>query len=248
MDSRFSGKSGMAIGFLVLAVLVVQPDHPAAAPDFPASRRSEMAIAKVRPGLEKVLREKGLEFGDPVFIRIFKESKELEIWLEGENGYDLFQIYDICTFSGLPGPKISEGDGQSPEGFYFVKPGGLNPYSRFHLSFNIGYPNTYDRYHDRTGSNIMVHGNCVSIGCYAMTDAGVEEIFTLVDAALRGGQPFVRVHVFPFRMTEGKMKKNRRSEWIEFWNNLQEGYRYFADKGVPPNVEVVEGVYTFSED
>ena len=114
----------------------------------------------------------------------------------------------------------------------------MNPASRFHLSFNLGYPNAYDRAHGRTGSALMVHGNCVSIGCFAMTDAKIEEIYALADAALRGGQRFFGVHVFPFRMTAQRMKKAENSPWYEFWCNLQEGYDYFEQWESPPNVIV----------
>jgi len=130
-------------------------------------------------------------------------------------------------YSGELGPKFKQGDGQSPEGFYFVKPGQMNPYSSYHLSFDLGYPNTYDRAHGRTGDYLMVHGDCVSIGCYAMTDAGIEEIYTLMGAALKGGQPFVRVHAFPFPMTEENLKRHEGNKNIEFWKNLK-SFRHSA--------------------
>jgi murein L,D-transpeptidase YafK len=122
----------------------------------------------------------------------------------------------------------------------------MNPLSNYHLSFNLGYPNSYDRLHGRTGSALMVHGSCVSIGCYAMTDKGIEEIFTLADAALCNGQPFFRVHIFPFPMTEENMRKHVNSKWYEFWKNLKEGYDFFEEGGHnPPNVEVKNKQYVF---
>ena len=136
---------------------------------------------------------------------------------------------------------------RGPEGFYFVTPGRLNPFSKFHLSFNLGYPNAYDRAHGRTGGALMVHGDCVSIGCYAMTDAGIEEIYALADAAFREGQPFFRVHVFPFRMTDENMARHEKSRWKDFWENLKEGYDFFERSGRPPNVEVRGGRYVFEE-
>jgi len=226
---------------LLLAALVSQ----SAGGEFPSSPRSRKVIECVRPVVEKSLREKGLNPGNPIFIRIFKESEELEIWVKNDDRFDLFETYEICTYSGDLGPKLETGDMQAPEGFYFVTPGRMNPNSRFHLSFDLGYPNSYDRAHNRTGSYLMVHGDCVSIGCYAMTDTGIEEIFTLADAALRGGQPFFRVHVFPFRMTSDNFDRHRRSRWIRFWENLKEGYDQFERAGVPPNVEVRSGRYVF---
>jgi len=122
----------------------------------------------------------------------------------------------------------------------------LNPNSRFHLAFNLGYPNAFDRAHGRTGSFLMVHGNCVSVGCYAMTDPGIEEIYTLVEAALRNGQESCQVHSFPFRMTEKNLTRHRSSEWWEFWLNLQEGYDLFEKERVPPVVRVQDRRYVFN--
>ena len=89
----------------------------------------------------------------------------------------IFKTYPICSYSGGLGPKIQQGDRQAPEGFYLVSLEQLNPRSKYYLAFNVGFPNAYDRAYGRTGSNIMVHGDCTSSGCYAMTDAVMEEIY-----------------------------------------------------------------------
>ena len=193
------------------------------------------------------MRAKGLRWGAPVFIRIFKEEKELELWVDDGKVFKHFKTWPICKYSGKLGPKLKEGDQQAPEGFYFVPRSRMNPRSRFHLSFNLGYPNTYDRAHKRTGSALMVHGNCVSIGCYAMTNARIEEIYTLCDAALKGGQRFFRVHIFPFRMTEANMKRHAQSKWIEEWYNLKQGYDWFEKSKRPPNVTVSVRRYLFGK-
>ncbi len=233
---------------LVLAFLFCLASvGPLAAFAVPSSPRSREAIARVTPALERALAAKGLTLGAPIFIRIFKESREFEVWVAAGGTFKLFKTYDICSYSGDPGPKLCTGDGQSPEGFYYVTPERMNPVSHFHLSFNLGFPNAYDRAHGRTGSALMVHGNCVSIGCYAMTDPVIEEIFTLADAAFRGGQPFFRVHIFPFRMTDGNMTAQRQSPWAGFWANLKEGYGWFEQNHRPPNVTVAGGRYIFSE-
>ncbi len=212
----------------------------------PSSQRSREAITRVRPKLELQLKAKKIEYGSAIFVRIFKESKELEVWMKRENTFEQYKTYRICTYgSGELGPKRRRGDGQAPEGFYFVPPKGMNPLSDFHLSFDFGYPNQYDRAHQRTGSALMVHGDCVSIGCYAMTDPVIEEIYALADAALRRGQPFFKVHIFPFRMTDESMRKHRSSDWIEFWRNLKEGHDYFEKKHIPPNVRVWNQRYIF---
>jgi murein L,D-transpeptidase YafK len=215
----------------------------------PSSETSETVIENVRPGLEKELKKKALAYGSPIFIRVFKESSEMELWIRRKGGvFVLFKVYSVCAFSGGLGPKTMQGDGQSPEGFYFVRPLDLRPSTRFYLAFFINYPNTYDRAHGRTGGEIMVHGRCVSIGCYSMADHDIEEIYALADGAFRGGQVFFRVHIFPFRMTEGNMKAHPSPEWMEFWTNLREGYDYFETKSVPPNVVVAGGRYAFEDD
>ena len=201
------------------------------------------------PRLQSELAAKNLQTGSPLFIRIFKEEKVLELWIEKMEGgrFELFKSYPVCTFSGTLGPKLSEGDKQAPEGFYFVPPARMNPNSRFHLSFNLGYPNTYERSQGRTGSFLMVHGSCVSIGCYAMGDRQIEEIYLLADAALEGGQPFFRVHCFPFRMNADRLKKESGKKWHPFWINLKQGYDHFEKHKRPPNVTSSQTGYLFSD-
>ncbi len=232
-------RSGLMLAAIALLV------NPGCMADLPSSERAQAAIERVSPRLQDALEDRGLRWGVPIFVRIFKESRELEIWVDNGERFDLFRTYEICTFSGGLGPKLRTGDEKSPEGFYFVTPGRMNPASKYHLSFNLGYPNAFDRAHGRTGSALMVHGNCVSIGCYAMTDPKIEEIYAMADAALNNGQPFFRVHAFPYRMTEENMIRHRRSEWIEFWRDLKQGYDHFEATRHPPNVEVADGRYVF---
>ena len=197
--------------------------------------------------LEEGLTEVSGKVGDPVFIRIFKEESLLEVWMRTGTEYQHLKDYAICAYSGSLGPKLKEGDRQSPEGFYKVKKYQLNPNSKFHLSFNLGYPNAYDRAHERTGSFLMVHGNCVSDGCYAMTDEKIEEIYALVESALQKGQKYVQVHAYPFRMTEEMMALYSESEWYEFWVNLKEGYDYFEAEKLPAKVKVENKHYSIHE-
>ncbi len=183
------------------------------------------------------------KIGDPIFIRIFKQESILEVWLYIDSKYLHFKNYKICAFSGNLGPKLKEGDRQAPEGFYKVKKNQLNPNSKFHLSFNLGYPNRYDRVHKRTGSYLMVHGNCLSIGCYAMTDDKIEEIYALVEGALNSGQKFVQVHAYPFKMTKENMALYSNNKWYEFWENLKDGYDYFESEKLPPSIKVKNKKY-----
>jgi len=233
------------ISFLTIIIFSI-PLAPDAA-DIPSSAHSSKAISRVEPSLKTELSRSGLKYGAPVFIRIFKDSNELELWVKDNNQFKLFKTYNICTYGwGGLGPKIRQGDGKAPEGFYFVTPKQVNPLSTFHLSFNLGYPNTYDRAHGRTGSALMVHGNCVSIGCYAMTDRNIEKIFALIVAALKNGQKYFRVHIFPFQMTTKNLNRYQRSKWYGFWQNLKQGYDLFENNGyIPPNVTVKNKQYVF---
>ena len=197
--------------------------------------------------LDKKLASLSAKVGDPVFIRIFKEESLLEVWIRSGAEYQHLKDYFICAYSGYLGPKLQEGDRQAPEGFYKVKKYQLNPNSKFHLSFNLGFPNEYDLAHDRTGSFLMVHGNCVSDGCYAMTDEKIEEIYTMVEGALQKGQKYVQVHAFPFRMTDVNMALYGNSEWYDFWANLKEGYDYFELEKLPPHVKVENKRYIIYE-
>ena len=209
--------------------------------------RERKVKQRIGERMEEELGEKGLKLGSSVFIRVFKEEGELELFVEsGSSGrFELFRTYPIAAASGELGPKLAEGDGQVPEGFYFVGPKAMNPNSRFHLSFNIGFPNRYDRARGRTGSFIMIHGSDVSVGCLAMTDEKIEEIYTLCQAAHEGGQAFFRVHIFPFRMTARRMEKADTSAHADFWKNLKTGCDWFEMKGVPPNVTVEGKRYVF---
>jgi murein L,D-transpeptidase YafK len=207
--------------------------------------RARAAAANVTPELEPALSALGLKLGDPVFIRAFKQERQLELFLRHSvtGRFKLFRAYPIAGSSGTLGPKLREGDGQVPEGFYQVPPAAMKPDSQYHLAFNIGFPNPYDRFHQRTGSSIMIHGNQISIGCLAMTDEKIEEIYTLCAAAHRGGQPFFRVHLFPFHMTPENLALQAGNPNHAFWRNLQEGYLFFEQQRIPPDVTVLDGRY-----
>lgn len=223
------------------------PEAQPVSSELAGPQRAKAAADRVRPLLKERLAQSGLAWGNPVYLRIFKEESVLELWMQPkpDSKFQLFKSYPILAFSGQLGPKFAEGDRQAPEGFYAVGKRAMNPASRYHLSFNLGYPNAYDRHHGRTGSFLMVHGNQVSIGCYAMGDLQIEEIYSLCDAALQAGQPFFRVHCFPFKMTPTKMAQTAENESHEFWLNLKQGYDWFNQKGTPPDVTEVDGKYAF---
>ncbi|MGE0767298.1 MAG: L,D-transpeptidase family protein [Hyphomicrobiaceae bacterium] len=186
-----------------------------------------------------LLGKKGMKVEAPIFIRIFKEESELEVWKLRDDGHFYhFKSYPICTWSGELGPKLAQGDRQAPEGFYTIQRAQMNPNSGFHLAFNIGYPNAYDRSLGRTGNFLMVHGKCKSAGCYAMTDALIEEIYALAREAFDGGHPSFEVHAYPFRMTDANMARHKDSKWYGFWKTMKEGYDYFELTRQTPTVLV----------
>jgi murein L,D-transpeptidase YafK len=202
-----------------------------------------------RSKLRADLASAGFSLGDEAYVRIFKREHLLELWMRGADGrFQLFRSYEVCRYSGGLGPKLAEGDRQAPEGFYRVARAQLNPNSRHHLAFNIGFPNALDKELGRTGSFLMVHGGCTSVGCYAMTDAQIDEIYTVLEAALDRGQREVDVSIFPFRMTETALQAAGRSEWSPFWRNLKEGFDLFEREGAPPKVAACKGSYVFGSD
>jgi murein L,D-transpeptidase YafK len=191
-----------------------------------------------------LLGKKSMTADQPIFVRIFKEDSELEIWKRRDDGrFYHFKTYPICNWSGELGPKTKQGDKQAPEGFYTVTRNQMNPNSQFHLAFNLGYPNAYDRAHQRTGEFLMVHGKCKSAGCYAMTDALIEEIYALSREAIIGGQESFEVHAFPFRMTPENLARHKNNPHLPFWLTLKEGYDYFELTRQPPTVAVCERRY-----
>ena len=200
--------------------------------------------ARLLPKLHEELAARKCALGQRAFVRIFKESRELELWMQGESGeWTLFRTYPIACFSGTLGPKTREGDMQAPEGFYNVTQKQLNPASSYHLAFNIGYPNAYDLAQQRTGSLIMVHGDVCSVGCFAMTDAVIEEIYLVVEAAVSGGRS-VAVHCFPFRMTAERIKDAEETH-LDFWRELLPAYDVFEKEHRVPQVMVEDGKYLF---
>src|SRR5437762_2993320 len=190
-------------------------------------KHDEGPIKELQASLPVRLAAMNLKMDEPVFIRLFKEESELELWMRGEAGWRLFRTYPICRWSGSLGPKLRTGDKQAPEGFYRVGRAQLLPNSRRYRAFNIGFPNEYDRALGRTGSHLMVHGGCSSEGCYAMSDAEVDDIYRLVEAALDGGEEAVELEAFTFRMTDVNMARHQASPWVDFWREITHGYDLF---------------------
>ena len=197
--------------------------------------------------LVKKMSTKGMSLGAPILLRIYKQENLLEVWKQDHtNRFALLKSYEICKWSGKLGPKFKEGDRQAPEGFYHVSPSLMNPNSKYHLSFNMGFPNTYDRANDRTGTYLMIHGACSSAGCYSMTDEYVEEIYALAREAFKGGQKAFQIQAFPFRLSAENMAKNVNHPNFSFWTMLKEGSDHFEVSRKQPKVDVCEKRYVFN--
>ena len=193
------------------------------------------------------LEEKGMSQSSPMVVRLFKQESELEVWKPGKDGhYELFKVYPICRWSGELGPKIKEGDRQAPEGFYTIVPGLMNPRSSYYLAFNTGFPNAFDRAYGRTGGDLMVHGDCSSRGCYAMTDEQIGEIYALARESFAGGQRSFQVQAYPFRMTAENMAKHRNNPHYAFWRMLKDGNDHFLLSRQELKVDVCDKRYVFN--
>ena len=201
------------------------------------------------PLSEKMLADiaaKNMDKDSPILARIFKEEAEMEIWKQNRDGeYALLKTYPICRWSGDLGPKKKQGDRQAPEGFYTITPGQMNPNSNYYLAFNTGYPNAYDRAWGYTGSELMVHGDCSSRGCYAMTDEQIQEIYALARESFFGGQKAFQLQAYPFRMTALNMAKHRNNPNFAFWTMIKKGYDHFEAIHREPKVAVCEKRYVF---
>jgi len=203
----------------------------------------------MQPLSERILAElkaKKMEKESPILMRIFKEESELEVWKQNDSGrFALLRTYPICRWSGELGPKIKTGDRQAPEGIYTITPGLMNPNSSYYLAINTGFPNAYDRANGRTGAFLMIHGDCSSAGCYAMTDEQIAEIYALAREAFFGGQASFQLQAYPFRMTPLNMARHRNSPHLAFWKMIKEGYDHFEVTHLEPRVGVCEKRYIF---
>jgi murein L,D-transpeptidase YafK len=204
-------------------------------------------LRPIAPQTLALMQEKGMTKDAPILLRIYKEESELEIWKKTTAGnYELLKKFPICKWSGELGPKVKQGDRQAPEGFYSIRPELMNPHSSYHLAFNLGFPNEFDRAHNRTGAHLMVHGDCSSSGCYAMTDEQIADIFALAREAFDGGQLAFQVQAFPFRMTSANLSRHRNNPNQAFWRMLKEGSDHFEVTRQEPKIDVCAKRYIFN--
>ncbi len=205
-------------------------------------------LNKVEDSLKKQFEAKKIQWPpNELYIRSFKYDRLLEVWVKSEDKetFKLFKTYKICMQSGSMGPKRSEGDYQVPEGFYYINE--FNQNSNYHLALGLNYPNTSDKilsdsFHP--GNSIYIHGNCVSTGCIAISDAPIEELYILATYAKENGQDFIPVHVFPVKYSVKKSfeylaQATKENQLLQkFAINLKEAYDYFEDKKKLPVILV----------
>jgi murein L,D-transpeptidase YafK len=207
---------------------------------------SGRALAPLSDKMLAEIEQKNMSKESPILVRLFKEESELEVWKQDNSGrFELLKTYPICRWSGELGPKIKEGDRQAPEGFYPISPGQMNPNSNYYLAINTGFPNAFDRANGRTGGFLMIHGDCSSSGCYAMTDEQIAEIYALARESFFGGQKAFQIQAYPFRMTPLNMAKHRDSPHMAFWKMIKEGNDHFEVTHLEPKVDVCDKRYVF---
>jgi murein L,D-transpeptidase YafK len=211
----------------------------------PAGQLPAKATQELSSELLAQLKQKNMPKNSPILLRIFKEESELELWKQDTTGhFQILKTYPICRWSGDLGPKMHEGDRQAPEGFYTITPALMNPNSNYYLSINIGFPNSFDRANDRDGTFLMIHGDCLSIGCYAMTNEQIAEVYSLAREALVG-RPSFQVQAYPFRMTPENLARHRASPHLAFWMMLKIGNDHFETTHLEPKVDVCNRSYVF---
>jgi murein L,D-transpeptidase YafK len=210
-----------------------------------ASQLPAKATKELSPELLSLLRQKKLPKYSPILVRIFKEESELEVWKQDTTGhFQILKTYPICRWSGDLGPKLHEGDRQAPEGFYTITPELMTPNSNYYLAINLGFPNSFDKANDRDGSFLMVHGDCWSSGCYAMTDEQIGDIYSLARDSFRS-QPSFQIQAYPFRLTAMNLARHRTNPHLAFWMMLKIGNDHFEATHLEPKVDVCDRQYVF---
>jgi murein L,D-transpeptidase YafK len=216
-----------------------------------AATRIERSSASTVAAREQLLaaefEAKGLKLGSPIFIRVYKQSSRMELWVEQGPRYVLFKTYGICRWSGGLGPKMYEGDRQSPEGLYRITSSDLIVNPRWHRAMNINFPNRFDVMNGRGGSGILIHGKCGSIGCFAIQDTNVEEVYDAVRAALHNGQSHIPVLSLPFRFAQYAPSVQDTLKLNEFWTDLRRADLLFNRDRLPPTAYVCDGRYFFAD-
>ncbi len=205
------------------------------------------SVAAREADLTQRFQKQGLKLGSPIFLRVYKRTSEMELWVLQGSRYVLFKTYGICRWSGGLGPKFYEGDRQSPEGLYRITVADLIVNRRWDRAMNINYPNNFDRANGRGGSSILIHGGCGSIGCFAIQNQNVEDVYGAVRAALHNGQAYIPVLALPFRFSALAPSKEDTLQMSEFWGDLRRADLLFERDRLPPSAWICDGRYYFAD-
>src|ERR1700681_764900 len=239
-------RANAAVRALVLAAALAAASTPVTCLGETAQQLLASVPMELPPELLSLLRQKKMPIHSPILVRVFKEEAELEVWKQDTTGhFQILKTYPICRWSGDLGPKFWEGDGQTPEGFYKVTPELMNPHSNYYLAINIGYPNSFDKANIRDGSLLMIHGDCRSVGCYAMTDEQISEIYSLARDSFLGGRPSFQVQAYLFPLTPANLARRRNKPNLPFWKMLKIGNDHFETTHLEPKVDVCNRLYVF---
>lgn len=190
--------------------------------------------------VKEKLNKKGIDINDfDLYLRAFKQEKELEIWAKKPNSaYIHIETFPICASSGKIGPKRKQGDGQVPEGFYHIDR--FNPLSSFHLSLGVNYPNASDKIlgnQKNLGGDIFIHGNCVTVGCLPMTDRLINQIYIYAVEAKNNGQESIPITFFPFKMNDKNYLSILTTEKNKpLYSALKHGFEYFEKHRQLPSI------------
>ncbi len=251
LRGRFCGKGSAAIANSAIFKLILL--FYLSFPVFAAEENNSSegwALRPHSPGELSVLtRLRGVGFGDKprLYIRLFKVERLLEVWIRKGGSYKLYQSFDICKYSGEVGPKLKEGDGQAPEGFYHIPVEEIFWRSRrWPEALNLAFPNVFDAQNRRTGSYLLIHGGCSSKGCFALENGPMAQLFALVRLAARGGQKVFPIHIFPFRLTAQRWADYKGHRWAPFWQSLQPAYDYFRRYRNLPEIVACSAGYKVS--
>ena len=179
-----------------------------------------------------------------IYLRAFKTEKKVELWAKNscDSVYKMIREFTICDLSGDVGAKRRSHDLQVPEGFYHISD--LNPFSKYYLSMKVNYPNASDSVRGvrkHLGSNIFIHGSCISSGCLAMTDDRIRELYVYCVEAYNAGQEEIGLTIYPARLTDATYSKltytyGRYKDDVALWGDLKKSYDLFDHKRVPPTV------------
>ena len=209
---------------------------------------AETLLSSSEAGLKERLKAIGYEGKIRLYVRIFKEEKTLEIWMQSKGIYKLYKSFEVCNYSGKLGPKVVEGDKQAPEGFYHVPAEDVLWSSRkWPRALNLSFPNGFDALKKRTGSYLLIHGGCSSEGCYALKNGPMSILYDLVSIALKSGQTILPIHIFPFRLTDKNwarhLPQNAGKKWGAFWKGMQPAYDGFQSNRTIPSIFVCQTGY-----